>query len=207
MFSFLQRKKWVPHIQNEDSTHMCKRLTLKKYATTRSIAHITIYDKHKHNHYSHDTSSLELSQSMPKLISATGSYWYGRSPAAISNIFSLANLTGVLCTETVEATMPMAVESYRDVTISLWLYGSKSTLGQNTYDHAATAVTSLAHSAVTYWSCFAIHKYLRHLKNMKLLLRHGIYTCIYCVKIFSRWNIPKRRSEAKIGQNLCSGAL
>ena len=30
-----------------------------------------------------------------------------------------ANLFGVLCTETVEATMPMAVESYRDVTISL----------------------------------------------------------------------------------------
>ena len=36
-----------------------------------------------------------------------------------------ANLSGVLCTETVEATMPMAVESYRDVTISLGLYGSK----------------------------------------------------------------------------------
>ena len=27
-----------------------------------------------------------------------------------------ANLSGVLCTETVEATMPMAVQSYRDVT-------------------------------------------------------------------------------------------
>ena len=80
-------------------------------------------------------------------------------------------------------------------------------LGQNTRGHAATAVISLAHSAVTYWSCFAIHKHLRHVKNMKLLLRHGIYTCIYCVKIFSRWNIPKRRSEAKIGQNQCSGAL
>ena len=26
---------------------ICKRLTLKKYATTRSIAHITIYNKHK----------------------------------------------------------------------------------------------------------------------------------------------------------------
>ena len=32
---------------------------------------------------------------------------------------------------------------------------------------------------------------------MKLLLRHRIYTCIYCVKIFSRWNIPKTRSEAE----------
>ena len=43
---------------------------------------------------------------------------------------------------------------------------------------------------------------------MKLLLRHGIYYyCVYCVKIFSRWNIPKRGSEAKIGQNQCSGAL
>ena len=30
-----------------------------------------------------------------------------------------ANLSGVLGTETVEATMPMTVESYRDVTISL----------------------------------------------------------------------------------------
>ena len=58
------------------TVYICKRLTLEKYATTRSIAHITIYNKHKHNHhYSHDTSSsLELSQSMPKLISATGSY-------------------------------------------------------------------------------------------------------------------------------------
>ena len=25
------------------------------------------------------------------------------------------------------------------------------------------------------------------------------------MKIFSRWNIPKWRSEAKIGQNQCSG--
>ena len=30
-----------------------------------------------------------------------------------------ANLSGVLCTETVEATVPMAVESYRDVTVSI----------------------------------------------------------------------------------------
>ena len=82
-----------------------------------------------------------------------------------------------------------------------------SKLSAKTHGHAATAVISLAHSAVTYWSCFAIHKHLRRLKNMKLLLRHGIYTCIYCVKIFSRWNIPKIRSEAKIGQNQCSGAV
>ena len=53
-------------------------------------------------------------------------------------------------------------------------------------DHVATTVISLAHSAVTYWSCFEIHKLLRHLKNMKLLLRHRTNTCIYCVKIFSR---------------------
>ena len=45
----------------------------------------TINTKHNH-HYSHDTSSsLELSQSMPKLISATDSYWNGRIPVAISN--------------------------------------------------------------------------------------------------------------------------
>ena len=99
------------------TVYICKRLTLKKYATTRSIAHITIYNKHKHNHhYSRDTSSsLELSQSMPQLISATGSYWYGRIPVAISNFFRI--FIRSLCTETVEATM--AVASCRDVTISL----------------------------------------------------------------------------------------
>ena len=42
-----------------------------------------------------------------------------------------------------------------------------------TRDHAAAAVISLAHSAVTYWSCFAIDKHLRHLKNIKLLLSTG----------------------------------
>ena len=51
------------------------------------------------------------------------------------------------------------------------------------------------------------HKHLRHLKNVKLLLRHGIYTCIYCVEIYCWWNIPKTRSEAKISQNQCSGSL
>ena len=94
--------------------------------------HVVSHNKHKHNHhYSHDTSSsLELSQSMPKLISATGSYWYGRIPVAISN-FSGKNLSGVLCTQNVEATMPMAVESYRDVTIAfsssllLYVHGSE----------------------------------------------------------------------------------
>ena len=29
------------------TVYICKRLTLKKYATIRSIAHITIYNKHK----------------------------------------------------------------------------------------------------------------------------------------------------------------
>ena len=29
------------------TVYICKRLTLKKSATTRSIAHITIYNKHK----------------------------------------------------------------------------------------------------------------------------------------------------------------
>ena len=29
------------------TVYICKRLTLKKYATTRSIAHITVYNKHK----------------------------------------------------------------------------------------------------------------------------------------------------------------
>ena len=66
--------------------YICKRLTLKKYTTTRSIVHITIYNKHKHNHHYSDTSSsLELSQSMLKLTSATGSYWNGHIPVAICN--------------------------------------------------------------------------------------------------------------------------
>ena len=89
-------------------------------------------------------------------------------------------------------------------------FTAPSKLGQNTPDHTATAVISLAHSAVTYWSCFEIHinhKHLRHLTNMKLILRHVIYTCIYCVKIFSLLNISKRSSEAKINQNQCSRAL
>ena len=101
------------------TVYICKRLRLKKYATTRNIAHITIYNKHKHNHhYSHDTSSsLELSQSMPK--------WISQLARTGMAVFQLpfptfrANLSGVLCTETVEATMPMAVQSYRDVTVSL----------------------------------------------------------------------------------------
>ena len=86
--------------------------------------------------------------------------------------------------------------------LSSLLFHHTSSLKKNLW----LIVISLAHSAVTYWSCFAIHKHLRHLKNMKWLLRHGIYNCIYCVKIFSRWNIPKTRSEAKLCQNRCSGA-
>ena len=77
------------YTERTKTVYTCKRLTLKKYATTRSIAHITIYNKHKHNHhYSPDTSSsLELSQLMPKFISATGSLWNRRIPVAISNFF------------------------------------------------------------------------------------------------------------------------
>ena len=71
------------------TVYICKKLTLKKYSTTRSITHITIYKKQKHNHhYSHDTSlSLELSQPMPKLISATGSYWNGRMVSCHFQLF------------------------------------------------------------------------------------------------------------------------
>ena len=79
---------WVPHIKNK--VYICKRSTLKKYVTTRSTAHITIYNKHKHNHhYSHDTSSsLQLKfVTSSKLISANGSYWYGRIPVAIFSFF------------------------------------------------------------------------------------------------------------------------
>ena len=56
------------------------------------------------------------------------------------------------------------------------------------------AVISLAHSAVTYWSCFAIDKHLRHLKNMKLLLSMGyipVFTVLkYLVNgIYQRWDL------------------
>ena len=121
---FLQRKMWVPHIKNK-TVYIWKRLTLKKYAATHSIAHITTVNKHKHNHhYCHDTSSsLELSSRCQN--------WYPQLARTGMAVFQLpfptfrANLSGLLCTETVEATMPMAVEPYRDVTISLLLYGSK----------------------------------------------------------------------------------
>ena len=43
---FIPSKENVPHIKTQ-RLYICKRLTLKKYATTRSIAHITIYNKHK----------------------------------------------------------------------------------------------------------------------------------------------------------------
>ena len=43
---FIPSKENVPHIKPH-MTDICKRLTLKKYATTRSITHITIYNKHK----------------------------------------------------------------------------------------------------------------------------------------------------------------
>ena len=46
----LQRKMWVPHIRTK-TVYICKRLTLKKYPTTHSISHITIYNKRKHNHH------------------------------------------------------------------------------------------------------------------------------------------------------------
>ena len=104
--------------------------------------------------------------------------WYPQLARTGMAVFQLpfptfrSNLSGVLCTETVEATMPMAVKSYHDVP-----------LGWNTPDHVATAVISLAHSPMTYWSCFAIHKLLRHLKNMKLLLRHGIQD----IPVFTVW--------------------
>ena len=60
---------------------------------------------------------LKLSQSMAKMISATGSY--GMAIFQLPFPTFQANLSGVLCTETVEATVPTAVESYCDVTISL----------------------------------------------------------------------------------------
>ena len=85
------------------------------------------------------------------------------------------------------------VESCRDVTISLWQL-QVNRLGLNTRDHAATAVISLAHSAMTYWSCFAIYKHLRHLKNVKLLPRHGIYPCIFSVWKYLVGGINQRRN-------------
>ena len=90
---------------------------MQQQVVSHTSQYTILNTKHNH-HYSHDTSSsLELSQSMPKLISATGSYWNARIPVAISNF--LGKFIGVLCTETVEATTPLAVESYRDVTTNL----------------------------------------------------------------------------------------
>ena len=69
------------------------------------------------------------------------------------------------------------------------------------------AVISLAHSAVTYWSCFAIDKHLRHLKNTKSLLSTG-YIPVFTVLKYLVGGIYQRLDlEAKVGQNQCSGAL
>ena len=116
---FIPSKENVPHIKPQRQCTYVKdeHLRSTQQHVVSHTSQYTINTKHN-NHYSHDTSSsLELSQSMPKLISATGSYWKGRIPVAISN-FS-GKFIGVLCTETVEATMPLAVESYRDVTTNL----------------------------------------------------------------------------------------
>ena len=44
--------------------YICKRLILKKYAATHSIAYITIYNKHKHNHHYFHPVLSPHSQSM-----------------------------------------------------------------------------------------------------------------------------------------------
>jgi len=68
---------WVLHPVNQYSYNMCIRV--------RHTSQYTINTKHNH-HSSHDTSSsLETLPVMPKLISATGSYWNGHIPVAISN--------------------------------------------------------------------------------------------------------------------------
>ena len=45
LYSF-KRKCCATHKATK-TVYICKRLTLEKYATTRSIAHITVYNKHK----------------------------------------------------------------------------------------------------------------------------------------------------------------
>ena len=63
------KKFFIPSKENVGATHKeqrpcthCKRSTLAKYAATRSIAHITVYNKHKHNHRcSHPIPSPEHS--------------------------------------------------------------------------------------------------------------------------------------------------
>ena len=73
------------------ATHKATKTVYVKDEHLRStqqhiVSHTSQYNTKHNHHYSHDTSSsLELSQSMPKLISATGSYWNGRIPVAISN--------------------------------------------------------------------------------------------------------------------------
>ena len=80
-----------------------------------------------------------------------------------------ANLSGVLCTETVDATMPMAVMTSR----LAFDFTAPSKLSAKT--RPITRLQRLFPLPILpYWSCFAIHKHLRHLKNLKWLLSHGI---------------------------------
>ena len=121
-------KEFLYSFQGKCATHkatktvyICKRLTLKKYATTRSIAHITIYNKQS-------ITTTILMTLLHHLNSPSWCQnWYPQLARTGMAVFQLpfptfhANLSGVLCSEIVEATMPMAVESYCDVMISLWL--------------------------------------------------------------------------------------
>ena len=45
LYSF--KGKCCATLKATKTVYICKRLTLKNYATTRSIAHITIHNKHK----------------------------------------------------------------------------------------------------------------------------------------------------------------
>ena len=62
-------------------------------------------------------------------------------------------------------------------------YMAPSKLGKNMHDHTTTAVISLAHSAVTYWSSFAIHKLLRLEKYEIITEVWDIYLYLLCENI------------------------
>jgi len=51
-------------------------------------------------------------------------------------------------------------------------------------NHTVTVVTSLAHSAVTYWFGFAIGKHLRHFKKYEIITAaQDIYLYLLCENI------------------------
>ena len=116
---YLFKENVLPHIKPHQNDYICKKLTLKKYATTQYAINTSI------------TITILMTLLCHLNSPSRCQNWYPQLARTGMAVFQLpfpifqANLSSILCTETVETTMPVAVQSYRDVTISLWLYGSK----------------------------------------------------------------------------------